>query len=69
MCGWVRRIFELDGDNAVDLQFLDRLQIGLEFDYTAARGKVTVDFAVAIADVNMDGLAFELNELKRASIC
>src|ERR1700757_205484 len=53
--GWVRRILKFDGDDAIDLQFFYRLEIGLELDDTAARGEVTVDFAVAIADVNMDG--------------
>ena len=67
--GGVRRIFELDGDDPVDLQFFDCLQIGLEFDDTAARGEVTMDLAVAIADVDMDGSAFGLSEVDRASIC
>jgi hypothetical protein len=64
----VRRIFELDGDGAVDVQFLDRLKIRLEFDDAAARGQVAVDFAVAIADVDMDGFAFELDQINRASV-
>jgi hypothetical protein len=64
----VRRIFELDGDGAVDVQFLDRLKIRLEFDDAAARGQVAVDFAVAIADVDMDGFAFELGQFNRASV-
>ena len=34
---WVRRILELDRDGAVDVQFFDRLKIGLEFDHAAAR--------------------------------
>src|ERR1700722_19907497 len=65
---WVRRIFELDGDGAVDLQFLDRLKIRLEFDDAAARGQVAVDFAVAIADVDMDGFAFEPGQINRAIV-
>ena len=64
----VRRIFELDSDGAVDVQFLDRLEIRLEFDDAAARGQVAVDFAVAIADVDMDGFAFELGQIDRASV-
>ena len=64
----IGRIFELDGDGAVDVQFFDRLKIRLEFDDAAARGQVAVDFAVAIADVDMDGFAFELGDIKRAGI-
>src|SRR5258708_1698123 len=64
----VRRIFELDGDCAVDVQFLNRLEIRLEFDDAAARGQVAVDFAVAIADVDMDGFAFELGQINRAGV-
>ena len=64
----VRRIFELDGDGAVDVQFLDRLEIRLEFDDAAARGQIAVDFAVAIADVDMDGFAFELGQINRAGV-
>ena len=64
----VRRIFELDGDGAVDVQFLDRLEIRLEFDDAAARGQVAVDFAVAIADVDMDGFAFEFGQINRAGV-
>ncbi len=64
----VRRIFELDGDGALDVQFLDRLKIRLEFDDAAARGQVAVDFAVAIADVDMDGFAFELGQINRAGV-
>ena len=64
----VRRIFELDGDRAVDVQFLDSLEIRLEFDDAAAGRQVAVDFAVAIADVDMDGFAFELDQLERAGV-
>ena len=64
----MRRIFELDGNRAVDVQFLDRLEIRLEFDDAAARRQVAVDFAVAIADVDMDGFAFELDQIERAGV-
>ena len=64
----VRRVFELDGDGAVDAQFLDRLKIRLEFDDAAAGRQIAVDFAVAIADVDMDGSVFELGQINRASV-
>src|SRR6516164_1009984 len=64
----VRRIFELDGDGAIDVQFLDRLKIRLEFDDAATRGQVAVNFAVTIADVDVDGFAFELGQINRASV-
>jgi hypothetical protein len=65
---WVRRIFELDGDGAVDVQFFDRVKIRLEFDDAAARGQVAMDFAVAVADVDMDGFAFEPGQINRTGV-
>src|SRR4030088_3827558 len=47
----VRRIFELDGDGAVDVQFLDRLEIRLESDDAAAQGEGGRGLAVHIAAV------------------
>src|SRR5262249_37826314 len=64
----VGRVFELDGDGAVDVQFLDGPKVRLEFHDPAAGGQVAVDFAVAIADVDMDGFAFELSQIGRASV-
>src|SRR6516165_11486958 len=64
----VGRILQLDGDSAVDAQFLDRLEIRLEFDNAAAGRQVPVHFAVTIADVDMDGFVFQLGKIPRAGV-
>jgi len=59
----VGRILQFDGDGAVDAQFLDRLEIRLEFNNAAAGRQVPVHFAVTIADVDMDGFVFQLGKI------
>src|SRR5262245_4471201 len=53
------RIFQLDRDRAVDVEGFDFAQIRLEGDDAAAGWEVAVLFAVAVADVNVDGLSLE----------
>ena len=57
--GGIGRVFEFNGNSTVDVELLDGLQIGGEFHDTSARRKVSVDLAIAVADVNVDGLAGE----------
>ena len=45
-------------DDAVDVEFFDGLKVGREFYYSPARREVAVDFAVAIAEVDVNGFVF-----------
>src|SRR5262245_44899499 len=58
-------VFQLDADGAVDAEVFDFAQVGGEVDDAAAGGQVAVDFAVAIRDVYVDGLALESAQLLR----
>lgn len=64
----VGRVFEFDGDDAIDVKFLDGLEVGRKFHDAAARREVAMDFAVAIAEVHVDGFAFKLFEFSGAGV-
>src|ERR1041385_8964495 len=64
----VGRVFQLDGNYAVDLEFLDGLEIRRELHDAPARRQVAVYVAVAIAEVDMDGLALELAQVGGARV-
>ena len=66
--GVVGRVFQLDGDDAVDFQLLDGLQVGRELDNAAAGRQIAMHLAVAIAQMNVDGFALELLHLGGAGV-
>ena len=54
----IGRILELKGYGSVDFQFLDGLEVRHEFDHTPTGGKVAVDLAVAVADMDVAAFPF-----------
>src|SRR5262245_7736651 len=61
----LRRILELDADRTVDPQGLDLLQVRSKVHDAAAGWEVAMYLAIAIADMNVDGLALEPPQLLR----
>jgi hypothetical protein len=59
---WLGRIFELDGEGAIDFEGFDLAEIGLEGDNAAARRQVAVLFTVTVADVDVDRFALQAAE-------
>jgi hypothetical protein len=55
----VGRVFQLDGNYSLHRELFDGLKVGGEFDDAAPGRKVPVDFAIAVADMDMDGLLSE----------
>lgn len=64
----LRRVFELDGDDAIDGEFFDRVKVREKFDDATAGREVAVDLAVAIAEVNVDGFAFQFRQVGGAAV-
>src|SRR5439155_13979151 len=55
-------------DNSVHLQFLDGLQVRAEFYDSPSRRQVSVSLAIAIAQMDVNGLALESLDLGRAAV-
>ncbi len=63
----LRRVFKLNADCAFHCKRFDFAEIGAEVHDTAARRKVAVYLAVAIAQVDMYRLTFQAAKLFRDS--
>ena len=55
--GWVGGVFEFDGNGTIDIEFFDGLQIRSEFHDATSRWKIAMDHAIAITNVDVNGLA------------
>src|SRR5437879_645370 len=64
----VGRIFELDRDNAVHPEFLDRLQVRSELHDAAAGRQISMYLAVTITQMNVDGFALQFLNLLRPGV-
>ena len=51
---------QFDRDDTVDFEFFDGLKVRDEFHHATAGWEVAMDFAVAIAEVNVDGFVSQL---------
>src|SRR4051812_14650124 len=63
-----RGILQLDGNHSVDLEFFDCLQVRRKFYHSSTGRKITMNFTVAITEVNMDRSVLEFNHLRGAGI-
>ena len=62
------KILQLNGNGTIDREFLDRLKVGFKFDDTTPRGEIAMNFPVAIANMNVNGLAFEFLQISGWSV-